>query len=62
MGDRKTECVKHLGVMLDSKFHFHRHVDYLNSQALKLLGLIRFITHNFSSEASNKRRFNGPGV
>jgi hypothetical protein len=35
--------------MLDSKLHFHRHVDYLHSQALKLLGLIRFITYNFSS-------------
>jgi hypothetical protein len=35
--------------MLDSKLHFHRHIDYLYSRALKLLGLIRFITYNFSS-------------
>jgi hypothetical protein len=35
--------------MLDSKLHFHRHIDYSYSRALKLLGLIRFITYNFSS-------------
>jgi hypothetical protein len=40
--------------MLDSKLHFHRHLDYLRSQALKLLGLIRFITYNFSSLHSLK--------
>jgi hypothetical protein len=40
--------------MLGSKLHFHRHVDNLNSQALKLLGLIRFITYNFSSLDSLK--------
>jgi hypothetical protein len=42
-----TDCVKNLEVMLDSKLHFHHHVDYLQSQALKLLRLIRFITYNF---------------
>jgi hypothetical protein len=26
-----TDCVKRLGVMLDSKLRFHRHVDYLLS-------------------------------
>jgi hypothetical protein len=35
--------------MLESKLYFHRHVDYLHCQALKLLGIIRFITYNFSS-------------
>jgi hypothetical protein len=35
--------------MLNSKLHFHRHIDNLYSRALKLLGLIRFITYNFSS-------------
>jgi hypothetical protein len=35
--------------MLDSKLHFHRHTDYLYSRTLKPLGLIRFITYNFSS-------------
>jgi hypothetical protein len=34
--------------MLDSKLHFLRHIDYLYSRALKLLGLIRFITYDFS--------------
>jgi hypothetical protein len=32
--------------MLDSKLHFYRHVDCLHSQALKLLGLIRFVAYN----------------
>jgi hypothetical protein len=50
----RNDCVKDLGVMLDSKLHFHRHVDYLHSQALKLLALIRFITNNFSSLDSLK--------
>jgi hypothetical protein len=45
----RTHVVRDLGVMLDSELNFHRHVDYLHSQALKLLGLIRFITYNFSS-------------
>jgi hypothetical protein len=44
-----TDCVKDLGVMLNSKLHFHCHIDYLYSRALKLLGLIRYITYNFSS-------------
>jgi hypothetical protein len=34
--------------MLDSKLHFHRHVGYLHSRELQLLGLTRFITYNFS--------------
>jgi hypothetical protein len=50
----RTDCVKDLGVMLGIKLHFDRHVDYLHSQALKLLGLIRFITYNFSSLNSVK--------
>jgi hypothetical protein len=41
----RTDCIKDLGVML----YFHRYIDYLYSRALKLLGLIRFITYNFSS-------------
>jgi hypothetical protein len=39
----RTDCVKVLGVVLDSKLNFHRHVDNLQSETLKLLGLIRFI-------------------
>jgi hypothetical protein len=45
----RIHCVKDLGIMLDRKLHFHRHVDYLRSQALALLGLIRLITYDISS-------------
>jgi hypothetical protein len=44
----RTDCVKDLGVLLDSKLNFHRRVDNSQSQALKLLGLIRFIAYDFS--------------
>jgi hypothetical protein len=40
--------------MLDSKLNFYRHVNYLHSQALKLLRLIRFITYKFLSSDSIK--------
>jgi hypothetical protein len=40
--------------MLDRKLHFHRHVDCLHSQALKLLGIIPFIQYIFSSLDSLK--------
>jgi hypothetical protein len=41
--------IKDLGVFLDSKLHFHNHVDYVFSECIKLLGLIRSITYSFSS-------------
>jgi hypothetical protein len=44
----RTDCVKDLEFMLDTKLHFHRDIDNLYSRAPKLLGLIRFITCNFS--------------
>jgi hypothetical protein len=44
----RTDCVKDLGVVVDSKLHFLRHVYYLRPQALKLLGLIHFIKYNSS--------------
>jgi hypothetical protein len=44
-----TDCIEDLGVMLDSKLHFHSHVDYLHSQGLRTLGLIHYIMYNFSS-------------
>jgi hypothetical protein len=50
----RTDCVKELGAMLDSKLHFHRHADYLHPQTLKLLKVIRFITYDFSSLYSLK--------
>jgi hypothetical protein len=40
--------------MLDSKLHFHRRVVCVHSQALKLLGLIRFILYNLSFLGSLK--------
>jgi hypothetical protein len=49
-----NDYVKDLGVMLDRKLYFHRYVDYLYSQALKLLGLIHLITYNCSSLGSLK--------
>jgi hypothetical protein len=50
----RTGRVEDLGVVLDSKLHFRRHVGYVHSQAQKLLKLIRFITYNFSSLDSLK--------
>jgi hypothetical protein len=44
----RSDCIKDMGVMLDSKLHFHSHVDYLHSQGLRALGLIRYIAYNFS--------------
>jgi hypothetical protein len=35
----RTECIKHLGVQIDSKLHFHNHVDYIFSQTIRLLGV-----------------------
>jgi hypothetical protein len=45
----RAECIKNLGVMVDSKLHFYCHVNFVYSQALRTLGLIRFIAYNFSS-------------
>jgi hypothetical protein len=44
----RAECIKDLGVMVDGKY-FHCHVDFVYSQALRTLALIRFITYNLSS-------------
>jgi hypothetical protein len=38
-----------MGVYIDCKLHFHQHVDYLFSHAMKLLGLIRTLTFSFST-------------
>jgi hypothetical protein len=45
----RTDCVKDLGVWLVNKLYFHQHVNYVFYIASKLLGLINFITYNFSS-------------
>jgi hypothetical protein len=44
-----TSSIKDLGVFLDSKLHFHNHVDYVFSECIKLLGLIRSTAYSFSS-------------
>jgi hypothetical protein len=44
-----TDCINDLDVMLDSKLHFHCHVDDVYSQILQMLGPIRYITRNYSS-------------
>jgi hypothetical protein len=41
--------MRDLGVMLDSKLYFHYHIDFVYSQELRTLGLIRVIIYNFSS-------------
>jgi hypothetical protein len=48
----RCQCVKDLGVLLDSKLYFHHHVDYISAQGLKMLGLIRYITSSFSAPHS----------
>jgi hypothetical protein len=50
----RTDSVKDFVVMLDSKLYFYRHVYYLHSRALKLLGLIYSIIYNFYSLDSLK--------
>jgi hypothetical protein len=37
----RNDCIKDFGVMSDSKLHFY--VDYVHSQALRILGLISYI-------------------
>jgi hypothetical protein len=44
--------LKILGVLLDSKLYLHHHVDYISSQGLNILGLIRYITSSFSTPHS----------
>jgi hypothetical protein len=39
---------------LKSILYFHQHVNYISSQTLELLGLVRFILNNFSSLNSLK--------
>jgi hypothetical protein len=48
-GILRTDCIKYLGVFLDSKLSFHQQVDYLFSHAIKLLGRIWTVTLSFSS-------------
>jgi hypothetical protein len=43
----RTDTIKDLGVLLDSKLYFHAYVDYIFSQSLRTLGLIRTLTIPF---------------
>jgi hypothetical protein len=45
----RSQCVKGFGVLLDCKLYFHQHINYIFSQSLKVLGLIRYITSSFST-------------
>jgi hypothetical protein len=45
----RTDTIKDLGVQLDSKLHFHAHVDYIFSQSVRTLGLVRTKTYYFST-------------
>jgi hypothetical protein len=45
----RTETIKDLGILLDSKLHFHAHVDCIFSQSIKTLGLIRTVTYSSST-------------
>jgi hypothetical protein len=44
-----SSSIKGLGAFVNSKLYFHNHVDFLFSECIKLLGLIRSITFRFSS-------------
>jgi hypothetical protein len=45
----RTDSVKDLGVYLHSKFYFHNLTNFIFSHCMKLLGLVRSVTYNFSS-------------
>ena len=45
----KTNIIKDLGILFDSKLFFHHHVDHLFSASIKMLGIIRSITYQFSN-------------
>jgi hypothetical protein len=45
----RTDFIRDLGVFIDSKLHFHNHIDYIFSQCIKLLGLVQATTFPFYS-------------
>jgi hypothetical protein len=45
----RASSIKDLGVFFDFKLHFRYRVDYVFSEYIKLLGLIRSITYSISS-------------
>jgi len=45
----RTDYIRDLRVLIDTKLHFHQQVDNIFSQAIRLLGLIRTVIFSFSS-------------
>jgi hypothetical protein len=45
----RSDSIKDMGVFVDAKLYFHNHVNHIFSHCIKLLGLVRSITFNFSS-------------
>jgi hypothetical protein len=45
----RTDCIKDLVIHINCELHFHHHVSFLFSHAVKLLGLICTITFSFST-------------
>jgi hypothetical protein len=45
----RTSSIKDLSVFYDLKLYFHNYVDFILSECIELLGLIRSITFRFSS-------------
>jgi hypothetical protein len=45
----RTDTIKEVGIFMDSKRHFHNHVNYIFSHCIKLLGLVRNLTFSFAS-------------
>jgi hypothetical protein len=45
----QTDSRRDLRVFTNAELHFHDHVNYIFSRCIKLLGLVRSITFNFSS-------------
>jgi hypothetical protein len=43
----RSQFVKDVGVLMDCKLYFHQYIDYILSQGLKMLGLIRYIASSF---------------
>jgi hypothetical protein len=42
------QCDEDTGILLYCKLYFHSHFDYIFSQCLKMLGLIRYVIFSFS--------------
>ena len=46
----RTECIRHLGVLIDTKLHFHNRQITFSLRLFRLLGLILTVTLSFSSQ------------